>query len=100
MIEAARSPVAALPSAVVLIGGGFSSNRPVPDAKLLAALPPANRILELGRPDSRVGTAYCQHHPQAQWLRTDPDAVTLEGIAGPFDLLVLSDGLPPPEVLV
>ena len=78
----------------------FSSDPPAPDAKLLAALPPANRILELGQPDSRVGTAYCQQHPQAQWLRADPDAVTLEGIAGPFDLLVLSDGLPPPEVLV
>lgn len=99
MTEDARSPVAALPSAVVVIGGEFSSDPPAPDAKLLAALPPANRILELGRPDSRVGTAYCQRHPQAQWFRADPDTVTLEAIAGPFDLLVLSNGLPPPKVL-
>lgn len=99
MTENAPSLGVSLPSAVVVIGGGISSAPPVPDAKLLAALPPGKRVLELGRPDSRMGDAYSQRHPHAQWVRADADAITLAKIEGPFDLLVLSNGLPPLAVL-
>jgi hypothetical protein len=99
MTEISNSFAAASTRAVVTIGGGVGSEPSAPDDKLLAALPPAKRILELGRPDSQVGAAYCERHPQAQWFLADADPMTLESIAGPFDLLVLSNGLPPLAML-
>jgi hypothetical protein len=99
MTEISNAVAAASPRAVVMIGGGDGREPSITDDKLLAALPAAQRVLELGRPDSQVGTAYCERHPQAQWLIADADATTLESIAGPFDLLVLSNGLPPLAVL-
>ncbi|MFN9748681.1 MAG: hypothetical protein ACK53K_07045 [Burkholderiales bacterium] len=97
MTENDQSLAVNLPSAVVLVGGWTGAEPPQPDARLLAALPSANRVLEIGRPDSRLGAAYVEQNPAAQWLLADP--ATLPTVEGSFDLLVLSHGLPPIEVL-
>lgn len=87
-----------LGSVVVIRAGGYTE--PVRhDPKLFAALPVAKRVLEIGPRDSDLGARYNQQHPQAVWLLADPNVAALATIEGLFDLIVMSVGLPIPEVL-
>ena len=50
MTEKVQCPPVSLPNAVVIIHNGIEADKTQPDAKLLAALPKAVRVLELGPP--------------------------------------------------
>lgn len=83
------------------------------NAALLAALPPAARVLELGCADGRLGQRYKHVHPAARWtgvdrnpasvaearahlddvLAIDLETGTLEAAGTNFDLIVLGDVL-------
>ena len=67
------------------------ATRPI-DLQLLKALPAATRVLEVGRPDSRLGHAYCELHRGCHWSLVAANSNLPDG---PFDLLVLSEGLSP-----
>ena len=56
------------------------------DELLLAALPPARRVLEIGAASDALRTAYLARHPGSVWL--EPHEAT-----EPSDLIVVSDGL-------
>ena len=87
-----------LNSAVVIRAGGLSG--PVGhDPKLLAALPVAKRVLEIGPQHSDLGAKYTQKYPQAVWLLANPNIAALATVEGLFDLVVMSAGLLIPEVL-
>ena len=87
-----------LNSVVVIRAGGLSG--PVGhDPKLLAALPVAKRVLEISPQHSDLGAKYTQKHPQAVWLLANPNIAALATVEGLFDLVVMSAGLPIPEVL-
>ncbi len=69
------------------------------DPKLLAALPIAKWVLEIGPQHSELVVKCTQKHPQAVWLLANPNIATLVTVEGLFDLVVMSAGLPIPEVL-
>lgn len=83
--------------ALVVIGSGTAAphradrhhSRAAHD-KLLASLPAASRVLAWGR--ASVQADYCARHPACSWHQT---ATTggLDATGGPFDLIVLTDGL-------
>lgn len=98
--EAPQAPrPSSLPNALVVVSKARTTLPAKLDTKLLAALPAAKKVLELGSADSPLAKAYLERHPGAQWLRADPQARVLETDDDRFDLLVLSDGLPNEEIL-
>lgn len=105
------------PPSLVVIGGGWSDMRPATaaaDPRLLKALPPAARVLELGSGSAALARAYKARNPSSRWTAVDmrtamaarPDAgpqavdqwcdtAGLDGLPmGTFDLLVVTDMLP------
>jgi hypothetical protein len=88
-----------LPNAMVVIGGAFDFEAPSAEPKLLAALPRANLVLEIGHADSPIGAIYLERFPDSQWINVDPAERAFSTIDGPIDLLVLSNGLPSLELL-
>jgi SAM-dependent methyltransferase len=97
----ARGAAPRPPSLVVI--GRAAANVPgdVLDERLLAALPPAGRVLEVRLHGSALQRAYCAAHPGCSWTAIelaaaerragDPDDAP---VAEPFDLIVLPDVLP------
>ena len=92
---------AALPPALVVIGGG----RTMPHARdlrldaaardaLLATLPAAPRVLAGRDGDDTLRDAYLAKHPASRWQAFD-DIDALHALNGPFDLIVLGQGLDP-----
>jgi hypothetical protein len=94
-----KSPSYAIADVVLLNCGGVETSEVLVDEKLLASLPAANRVLEIGRTDSSIGDLYIKKYTSAEWLRVNSEVAALEAVRGTFDLLVLSNGLPPPQLL-
>lgn len=82
-----------------MIGKATTGENTHLDKKLLGALPAVKKVLELGRANSPLGNAYLERYPEAQWMRVDVDLNAIKSLEGFFDLLVLSNGLPPKELL-
>lgn len=83
--------VATRPSAVretLHLGPGHAlpAAAAVLDDMLLAALPPARRVLEVGSCGNALRAAYLAQHPGCVWLDSNPNTEL-------FDLIVVSDGL-------
>ena len=111
----AAPTVTAPPALVVIAGGAGDAGWPAaaasPDVKLLKALPPAQRVLEVGPGSPALARAYKQRQPCAEWAAatlsgpskpTSREAVdrwcSLAGLAdlptGGHDLLIVNEILP------
>jgi len=93
--------------ALIVIGGGSpapaSHERAARAAdpslqRLLAALPAASQVLELGCDQGELAQAYQRRHPQAQWLALNPHTTAPPVDNGTFDLIVVNrlEHLPTP----
>lgn len=85
--------------ALIVIGGGSpapaSHERAARAAdpslqRLLAALPAASQVLELGCNQGELAQAYQRRHPQAQWLALNPHTTAPPVDNGTFDLIVVN----------
>lgn len=95
-------PANAAPQSALIVVGKASDARPgvALDPRLLAALPPAARVLEVRVRSDALQRAYCSAHPGCDWQvidlagaqrrAADPHDATDER----FDLIVLPDALP------
>ena len=66
------APTVTVPPALVVIAGGagdtgWPAAAASPDVKLLKALPPAQRVLEVGPGSRALARAYKQRQPGAEW---------------------------------
>lgn len=90
------SPNAA-PALVVIGSSTATARRPdlehahIARDKLMASLPAARRVLAWGRAPLR--TAYLAQHPGSVWQQAESLAALEDTTQGPFDLIVLTDGL-------
>lgn len=59
--------------------------------KLLQALPPARRILELGCANGRLGDHYKLSHPEAEWIGVELDPEAARIAAGRLDRVICAN---------
>ncbi len=98
MISENRSHAAR--GALVVVGQAAPARTHEPlDARLLAALPPAARVLELRAGGDALRSAYLRAHPDCDWqvlpIAADGGAdLGAPAAQGRFDLVVVADALP------
>ena len=81
------------PSLIVISGGQRSaapSPRPESQTRLLKSLPAASRVLQIGALDSALERDHRRAHPACEWFAC---SALSDAVQGPFDLIVLPDGL-------